>query len=241
MLLSRSTLTEFLSPGVGGFVALELGPGDSLFSGMIASAFKASTTYLVDVRPFAIDDIKFYRAMADFLEGEGLSVPKIERLASLQEVLAACSVHYLTSGLLSLRAIPDQSVDFVWSNAVLEHVRRRDFLDTMCELRRVMRADGVCSHSIDLKDHLGGALNNLRFSESFWEWDFVARSRFYANRIRYSEMVDFFRQAGFSVEVVDISRWDRLPISRKKLSVSFRNLPDEELCVAGFEVVLRPI
>ena len=208
---------------------------------MIAFAFKASATYLVDVGSFAVDDMKFYRAMADFLEREGLIVPKMEELASLQELLRACATHYLTSGLSSLRTISDSSVDFIWSNAVLEHVRRKEFFDTMVELRRIIRADGVCIHSIDLMDHLGGALNNLRFSEAFWEWDFVAGAGFYTNRIRFSEMVDFFRQAGFSVEVVDSKRWDELPTPRKKLSASFRDLSDDELCVAGFKVILRPV
>lgn len=225
----------------GGFVALELGPGDSLFSGMIAVAFKASATYLVDVGSFAVDDMKFYRAMADFLEREGLSAPKMEELTSLQELLLACSTHYLTSGLSSLRTISDSSVDFIWSNAVLEHVRRKEFFDTMVELRRIIRDDGVCIHGIDLKDHLGGDLNNLRFSEAFWEWDFVADAGFYTNRIRFSEMVDFFRQAGFSVEVLDIKRWNELPTPRKKLFANFEELPDEELCVASFEVILRPV
>lgn len=225
----------------GGFVVLELGPGDALFSGMIASAFGASTTYLVDVGSFAIDDMKAYQAMADFLKKKGLSVPKMEELTSLQELLAACLTHYLTSGLSSLRTISDQSVDFIWSNAVLEHIRQKEFFDTILELRRIVRNDGLCIHTIDLKDHLGGALNNLRFSKAFWERDFMAHSGFYTNRIRFSEMMDFFRQAGFDVEIVGIQHWSELPIPKSKLSIDFRNLSKEELCVASFEVILRPV
>lgn len=225
----------------GGFVTLELGPGDSLFSAMIAYAFGASASYLVDVAPFARNDLKSYRAMANFLIEKGLSVPDMARISSLEELLAACAARYETSGLSSLRAIPDQSVDFVWSQAVLEHIRRAEFLDVLRELRRVIRNDGVCSHRVDLRDHLGNALNNLRFPERIWESDFMANSGFYTNRIRYSEMLRLFRQAGFEVETVVAERWDKLPTRRAKLSASFEHLPDDELCVSWFDVALRPV
>lgn len=225
----------------GGFVVLELGPGDSLFSAMIAYAFGASASYLVDVGPFARSDLEPYRAMESFLAEKGLPVPDVASMNSLEELLAACAAQYETSGLSSLRAIPDRSVDFIWSQAVLEHIRRADFLDVMRELRRIVRSDGVCCHRVDLGDHLGGALNNLRFSERLWESDFMANSGFYTNRIRYSEMMQLFRKAGFEVEMVTADHWDKLPTPRAKLSANFQHLSDDELCVRGFDVTLRPV
>jgi len=222
------------------FVALELGPGDSLFSAMIAHAFGASTSYLIDVGSFASKDLKPYRAMANFLREKGLIVPKIDGIFSLEELLASCKAYYLTHGLTSIRTIADQSINFIWSQAVLEHIKRRNFLDMMKELRRVIRADGVCSHRVDLKDHLGGALNNLRFSQQLWESDLMANSGFYTNRIRYTEMLELFNKAGFNVEVCNIDRWDRLPSPKSKFAYPFRHLPDDELCVSGFNVILRP-
>ncbi len=224
----------------GGFVALELGPGDSLFSALIARAFGAAGSYLVDVGDFARRDMEPYRAMAAYLAEQGLEAPDVARFHSVAELLAACGAQYLTGGLASLRAIPDQAVDFIWSQAVLEHIRRADFFDTLCELRRVLRDDGVGSHRVDLKDHLGGALNHLRFSERVWESGWMAGSGFYTNRLRYSEMLRWFEQAGFAVEVISVDRWDRLPTPRARLATGFREWSDEELCVAGFDVVLRP-
>ena len=48
----------------------------------------------------------------------------------------------------------------------------------MRELRRVLRNDGVFSNRVDLRDHLGAALNNLRFPESLWERNAIAKRRF---------------------------------------------------------------
>ena len=69
----------------------------------------------------------------------------------------------------------------------------------------------------------------------------MADSGFYTNRIRYSDMLDRFANAGFQVEVVGADRWDRLPTSKRSMAKEFRSLPDHELCVSGFDVLLRPI
>jgi hypothetical protein len=223
------------------FIGLELGPGDSLLSAMVAYACGASAYHLVDVRAFAQAKVERYRSMANFLEEQGLPTFDVEDLTSVEAVLAACHATYGTSGITSLRAIPDKSVDFVWSHTVLQHIRRAEFFETMRELRRVLRVDGISSHCVDLQDCLGGALNNLRFRESVWESPFMAGSDFYTNRIRYSEMLALFKEAGFQVDVVHLQRWDRLPTSRSKLCDRFRDLPEEELCVRSFHVMLRPV
>lgn len=229
-----------LSRSNKGFVQLELGPGDSLFSAMIGYSFGASASYLVDVGPFAQGDLDSYRSMASFLFRKGLDVPDLSNVTHLDELLAVNRARYGTKGLASLQELPNDSMDFIWSHSVLQHIKRKEFMDTMRELRRVIRADGVCSHQIDLRDMLGGGLNSLRFRERLWESDFMARSGFYTNRIRYSEMLRLFQQAGFDASVVEVSRWDRLPTPRARLSLEFRCLSDAELCVSGFGVVLRP-
>ena len=111
----------------------------------------------------------------------------------------------------------------------------------MQQLRRIIKKDGICSHCIDFRDHLGGNLNNLRFSEKLWESDFFARSGFYTNRIRYQKMAKLFRKAGFNTEVIQLKRWDKLPISKTRLSDKFRELSDENLCLSGCDVILRPV
>jgi SAM-dependent methyltransferase len=229
---------RFAGQGVG-FVGLELGLGDSLFSALIAKAYGASKVYLVDVAPFAHRDLSLCRGMASFLCACGFSVAEFENCQTLEELLGACSAHYLTEGLASLRQIPSGSVDFVWSQAGLEHIRRDDFLATLQELRRIQRADGVGSHRVDLSDRLGGGLNNLRFQTPTWESDFMSRSGFYTNRLRHSEMLQLFRQAGFKVEVLNCERWAEVPTPRHKMTAPFRDLSDEELSISGFDVVLH--
>ena len=223
-----------------GFVGLEIGPGDSLFSALVARACGAGSYTLVDVGPFARQDTGPYHEMAAYLKEKGQSLPDISKATSLNEILSLCDAKYETAGLESLRALPDASVDFIWSQAVFEHIRRADFDETMRQLRRILRPDGMASHQVDLRDHLGGALNNLRFSDSTWESDFMARSGFYTNRIRYCEMLSAFENAGFQVDVVQTDTWDSVPTPRRKFDSRFRDLTDSDLCVLGFAVLLRP-
>jgi SAM-dependent methyltransferase len=157
----------------------------------------------------------------------------------VQDVLRASNATYLTRGLQSLREIPTASVDFIWSHAVLEHVRKYEFLETIRECRRILKTGGICSHQVDLRDHLGGALNNLRFSERTWESAFFTKSGFYTNRIPYHRMLALFEQGGFAVEVKAVRRWQELPTPRERMAKEFQEASAEELCVCGFEVVLR--
>jgi SAM-dependent methyltransferase len=221
-----------------GFVGLELGPGDSMVSAVISWSLNASCTYLVDVGRYIGDQSSDVQAMVDFLRNQNLPVPEISEGASLQDILKTINARYEVEGIYSLRGIPDSTVDFIWSQAVLEHVFRDQLPQLLFELRRILRPDGVCSHRIDLRDHLGGGLNHLRFSSAFWESDFIRRSGFYTNRIRCQEMLQFFEGAGFAVRVFHTERWAQLPMDVTKLAAEFGNMPKDDLLISGVDVVL---
>lgn len=219
-----------------GFTALELGPGDSLAGAFVMHALGAARTYMVDAGNFVSADPLVYQALAQRLE-----LPEVARLAgeSVDGALAAVGGVYLTDGLASLRTIPDASVDFVWSQAVLEHVRRAEFGETMRELRRILRPDGSSSHCIDFTDHLGGRLNNLRFKPALWESPLIGSAGFYTNRLRFADMQRLFAEAGLAAEVYELKRWDSLPTPLERMQPEFRAYGDD-LLVSLARVVLRP-
>jgi SAM-dependent methyltransferase len=222
-----------------GFVGLELGPGDSLCSALIAKTFGGSKTYLVDVEHCATLDLKVYRRMEAYLRQLGMQPPNLDHYKTMDDVAKACGAEYMTRGLDSLRKIPTASVDFVWSHAVMPHVRRNQFVPTLQELRRIQRPGGVASHTIPIKDIIGGKLNDLRFGARMWESPLMANSRFYTNRLRYQELLRLFREAGFEPEVIRKVEWDTLPTPRRKLAKEFAALPEEDLKVSDFDVLLR--
>jgi SAM-dependent methyltransferase len=221
-------------------VLLEIGPGDSLLSAVIGAAYGAQYTYLIDVGAFATADVTLYRDAIRTLRTHGLTPPTLDGVVNTEDLLRACRASYSTQGLASLREIPTGSVDFVWSHAVLEHIRRHEFLDFMRETRRVLREGGICSHQIDLQDHLGGALNNMRIPSRWWEAEWMARSGFYTNRMRQSDMLRAFEAAGFVAKLVTSTRWETTPTPRRALAREFQGFGAEELRVKEFAVVLNP-
>ena len=212
---------------------LEIGPGESLYTAVLAKAIGFSGSTLVDVARFALPDVDDYKAFARWLEPQKSKPIDLASCATMAEILARLDSKYLTEGLVSLQSVPDQSIDLVFSHAVLEHVRKDEFEPMMIEVRRILRPDGVSTHQIDFRDHLQESLNSLRFSDKFWESKFVSSSGFYTNRFRYHEVLEIFSNVGFQVEVVSTTTWEHMPLARGALSARFRDMPDEAMRVSG--------
>lgn len=220
---------------------LELGPGNSALTALFARSWGASQTWLVDAEELSTSETALFGRAEQLLAEIGLPVPGVGNLPSAGDVLTSLNAVYLTKGLESLSYIPDARVDFLFSNAVLEHVRLAHFASTAREMRRVLSSRGIASHQVDFKDHLQGGLNNLRFPERIWESEFMARSGFYTNRIPWPTMNRLFQEAGFSVEVRSSQSWPHgLPLRQTSMALPFRNLAEEELMTMGAHVVLRP-
>ena len=218
---------------------LELGPGNSLGTALFAAARGVSRVWLADVGDFATGDMALYRAIAAALEAEAPGFSARVDLTDRARMLASLEATYLTAGIAGLAAIPDGSLDLILSTAVLEHVRRAEFATLAAEMHRMLRPGGTAYHEVDLMDHLGGALNNLRFPEGLWESRFFADSGFYTNRLRCREVARLLQSAGFEVAVTRIARWPALPTARAALAAPFGDLPEDELRIANFGVLLR--
>lgn len=231
--ISRTTLPP-------DFCSLELGPGDSVLCGLAARAYGAKRVWLVDAGVYAETDVEACRHMVALLKHQGRLLPDLSHARTLVEVIEHAGIDYLSSGVASLASIPDCSIDFFWSQVVLEHVAREEFIDLLRELRRIVTPNSVGVHGIDFRDHLGDGLNNLRFSSGIWESRLFRNSGFYTNRIRPSEMLTMFADAGFDVELVGQTRWPTMPIPRDQLAREFQVLLDEDLMVAEIEIIVRP-
>jgi SAM-dependent methyltransferase len=218
---------------------LEVGPGDSIATAIVARAYGASACWLVDSGDFASRELAKYHGIASECASATGRLLWPTHPQTFDELLFAVNATYLTDGVSSLMRVPSDTIDFLFSNAVLEHIRLSEFAGLVEEMHRILAPKGVAVHRIDLKDHLGGALNNLRFSRSFWEADWMAKSGFYTNRIRYAAMLQAFRDAGFEVQVTRVVRWSQLPTPRQAMSLEFRELVEGDLLVSGFDVVLR--
>jgi SAM-dependent methyltransferase len=227
---------------VPGFHYVELGPGDSLASAVIAKAHGAAGGWMIDSGAYASRDMALYRALAARLEvlHPESDLKAIKAAPNADAMLMAVGAHYLETGLAGLREVPDASCDMVFSQAVLEHVPRAEFAATLVEIHRILKPGGISTHQVDFRDHLGGGLNNLRFSDRLWEapW-FARRSGFYTNRLRLSEMQTMMQGAGFAVEVARSDCWEVLPMKRTCLAPVFQDLSCDDGATWQAFIVLR--
>ncbi len=220
-------------------VILELGPGDSIASALVACAHGVKHTYLVDVGSFASKNVAFYRSLASEMRKRGMNIPDLAGATSFEDILQICNAKYLTDGIQSLREISTGSIDFVWSHSVLEHVRKSELEKVLVELKRVLKPDALSSHNIDFQDHLEGALNNLRFPENVWESALFAESGFYTNRIPAIKMHGMFAAAGFEIRKEGFGRWPVLPTPRKCMHADYQMYRDEDLLNRTSHVLLK--
>jgi SAM-dependent methyltransferase len=235
----RSHLDRVGWKDLQGKSVLELGPGDALSTAVIARALGARQVHLVDSGAYAVQSVDPYLQLAVYLRAQGYAPPDLTGCASLDDVLSRCNAGYFTDGVQGLRRLPDRSVDLVFSQAVLEHVDRNELAATVRETWRLAAPGGVASHQVDLKDHIGGALNSLRFSRARWESAWMKKSGFYTNRIRFPDIVAMFREAGWQYELTDVRRWTRLPTPRASMDAEFTGYSDEDLLVSQFDVLAR--
>lgn len=210
---------------------LELGPGDGISTAIYASELDSPKVYLVDIGDYADKDMKKYLKII-----EEIDIKDVPELNSIFDILKRFNAYYLTNGIESLKTIEDESIDYLFSHSVLEHIRLQDFKPLVTEIHRIMKPTGLISHNINFKDHLGESLNNLRFSEKIWESNLFAKSGFYTNRIPAKEMHSNFREVGFNFLWENYSAWPNLPINRKFIHKDFDRFSDSDLmnCTSAF-------
>jgi SAM-dependent methyltransferase len=240
--VSKRHLEEYGLATLKECTVLELGPGNGLLTALYARSFGAIRTWLIDAGQIASIDVHLFAEAERVLSTLNLPVPHLGPASSMEIALEQLNATYLTEGLASLQTVPDETIDFMFSNAVLEHVRLSEFAKTVREMRRVLKPNGVASHQIDFRDHLQNGLNNLRFHERIWESEFMARSGFYTNRLTWPTMEKLFREANLSVELRSFRTWPKgLPTRQRGMARPFRNMPANELMVMDAKVVLRPL
>lgn len=168
---------------------LEVGAGRDLAVPLALRGLGVKEVTAVDVNRIARLDLVQHAA-------DRLLVDQV-RFGSWEELQAFgvryVAPHYVTSN--------DGQVDCSCSNEVLEHVPPEQLADLLRALRAVTR--NLTVHSIDYSDHYARSdksvsrLNFLRYSDEAWK-PFNSGKQ-YVNRLRHSDYVRMFGDAGFTI------------------------------------------
>lgn len=125
------------------------------------------------------------------------------------------------------KVIRADSVDFLYSQAVLEHVE--DLEGTYVAFSKWLKKGGFMSHSIDFKCHRTTKRWNGHRTYSDFEWKIVKGGRmFLINRQPYSVHKQLHKKHGFRIlKELPIIMTNDIP--RNKFSRRFRNLSEEDM------------
>lgn len=216
---------------------LEVGPGAMVLRAPIAAALGLGPICYLDVEDAAPRDLAPYRAAAKAARQAGLLPPDLSGCASRADVLAACNARLLVGGAAALAVLPAGSVDLVFSEVALEHVRRDALAPLLAALRRVQAPGGLGIHAVDFHDHLGGRLRHLAFDPAFWDGRAVAQAGLYCNQLGLSQFLAAFAAAGFSAHASHRLVW-RLPVLPPGGAhpAIGRAPEDDRICHAALEV-----
>jgi SAM-dependent methyltransferase len=177
-----------------------------------------------------------------------------ERFAHLRACLVqgtdfreVANIVYEAPSDASKASVADESIDVHYSITVFEHIPASIILKILQEASRMLRPGGVAVHLVDLGDHFQHhdksipSIHFLRYSEE--EWNRVAGNPMsYCNRIRASELVDLFEQAGFEIvaleKVVDDESLQALR-DGFPLHQDFLRFEPDDLCTRSVRIAAR--
>lgn len=227
-----------------GKTLLEYGPGDVPGVAALMVAGGAAKVWCVDRFPLVRHEAKNLRVLQDLAAGlpEAAAERLRQALRTPHDMAAGfdpARLEYLvrpngTSGLTD-------SVDLVFSRAVLEHVN--DLEATFTDMVGAMRAGAIAIHQVDLRSHGLHERNRLDFlCPPPWLWDLMFSAKGVPNRWR----IDRYRTllARLPVDVIALEPTTRASAHdvdqvRPALAQPFRQLSDDDLSWLGFWLVFR--
>jgi SAM-dependent methyltransferase len=134
-------------------------------------------------------------------------------------------------------SIPN-SVDMIFSQAVLEHV---DELEAAYKAMRLwLKPDGFMSHEIDFKSH-GTARHwngHWTYPDGLWK---VMRGRrpWFLNRQPHSVHIDILRRTGFKV-LSDLTKRTASQVRKEEVAQSLQDILEDDLTISSGFVVSTP-
>ncbi len=240
-------------------VVAELGPGDTLGSGLSALLTGSQKYFALDVVNLTdlssnvtlLDEIT-HLLSARFSARQLLKVcdfpDHILTSQRLSENLTTHRINAIKQALTTPQNTPDieikyycpwqeesvikrESTDLIFSWAVMEHVD--DLKKAYAAMFSWLKPGGIMAHQIDFRCHQFGTVWNEHWTYADSLWAIVSGKRtFSLNREPHSAHLDLISKAGFRI-IGDHKSSAVNTLNRERLAQRFRGITDEDLTTDG--------
>ena len=130
-----------------------------------------------------------------------------------------------------LDGLKPNSVDWIFSQAVMEHVDKLSATYHHCF--RCLRPDGIMTHQIDYRCHETASEWNGHWKYPQWLWALMrGRRPWFVNRVAHSAHRQMQQEAGFTI-CTEIMQTRPSGIARRQLASQFQNMSNDDLDSAG--------
>ena len=137
--------------------------------------------------------------------------------------------------------INKESVDVIFSQAVLEHVD--DIRNTYEAMYLWLKPGGVMSHQIDFTSHGTSDKWNGHWAYSDYKWKIIVGNSIYLlNRGLLSTHIDLLNKTGFEIlSIIPNKTWPSGqyvgPINRNQLATRFQKMSEEDFITCGAHIL----
>ena len=146
-----------------------------------------------------------------------------------------------------LSELDPYSIDLVYSRSVLEHFPEPFLIASLAEWKRILKPSGHCIHFIDNSDHFEhrdkalSRLNFLTLSDFAWKVACINPQN-YQNRLRHSDYLRLFRDAGYDLVHVDgvVNAQLLADLPNLRVAGKFRAYEPEDLATLLTIIVAKP-
>ncbi|SRR5579875_1407728 len=161
-----------------------------------------------------------------------LAPERLERIRrSLERVDAPDSMVQYRAPWTDHDVIEDDAVDFVFSQAVFEHID--DLPGAYRTIRRWLRPEGLASHTIDFRSHGWSSAWDGHWGYSDLAWKLIrGRDVWSINREPCSTHRRLIAENGFRIIAEQLSH-SPATLPRRRLAPRFRGMPEEDRTVSG--------
>ena len=184
-----------------------------------------------EIRP-ELANYDFPRALFDDATLDAALAP--DRLERIRQLLSRQNpngtIQYLAP-FGEMSGIRPESVDWIFSQAVMEHVDNPS--ETYRQCFRCLKSGAIMTHQIDFRSHETAPEWNGHWKYPQWLWNLMrGRRPWFVNRLPYSAHQQMLQEAGFKI-LHEIQQTQEDGIARNQLAEQFKSLSDADIRTAG--------